>query len=108
MGLYSNILHGYGLEAIQYWFDKFLKSLHPRFSKEIVLESVKFILENNNLKFDNDDFSQIKGTVMGTIFPLRSICTEEVLRLIAGKVVMNILKKDVINAPGSLQVCAGQ
>ena len=30
------------------------ESLHPRFSKEFVLESVKFILEDNNLKFDNE------------------------------------------------------
>ena len=37
------------LEAIEYWLDKFPESLHPRFSKEFVLESVKFILENNSL-----------------------------------------------------------
>ena len=42
--------------------------LHPRFPKEFVLESVKFILENNNLNFDNEYFNQIKGTAMGTIF----------------------------------------
>ena len=32
----------------------------------------------------------------------------EVLRRIAGEVVMKILKKDVLHAAGSLQVCAGQ
>ena len=42
--------------------------MNPRFSKEFVLESVKFILENNNLNFDNEYFNQIKGTAMGTIF----------------------------------------
>ena len=47
---------------------KFPKSLHPRFTKEFVLESVKFILENNNLNFDKEYFNQIKGTAMGTIF----------------------------------------
>ena len=30
--------------------------------------SVKFILEKNNLNFDNEYFNQIKGTPMGTIF----------------------------------------
>ena len=35
---------------------------------EFVLESVKFILENNNLNFDNKCFNQIKDTRMGTIF----------------------------------------
>ena len=68
MGLYSNITHEYGLEAIEYWPNKFPESLNPRFSKEFVLESVKFISENNNLNFDNEYFNQIKGTPMGTIF----------------------------------------
>ena len=68
VGLYSNIPHEYGLEAIGYWLDKFPESLHRRFPKEFVLESVKFILENNNLNFDNEYFNQIKGTAMGAIF----------------------------------------
>ena len=68
VGLYSNIPHEYGLEAIEYWLDKFPESLHPRFPKEFVLESVKFILENNNLNFDNEYFNQIKGTATGIIF----------------------------------------
>ena len=68
MRLYSNNLHEYGLEAIEYWLDKFHESLHPRFSKEFVLGSVKFILENNNLKFDNDFFNQMKFTAMDNIF----------------------------------------
>ena len=70
VGLYSNIPHEYGLEAIKYWLDKFPESLRRRFPKEFVLESVKFILENNNLNFDNEYFNQIKGTVMATIFGL--------------------------------------
>ena len=32
------------------------------------LESVKFILEKNNLNFDNEYFNQIKGTAIGTLF----------------------------------------
>ena len=69
VGLYSNIPQEYSLEAIEYLLDKLPKSLHPSFSKEFVLESAKFILEKCNLKFDNDCFSQIKGTAMDTIFP---------------------------------------
>ena len=67
--LYSNIPHGYHLEAIQYWLDldEFPESLHPRFSKEFFLESAKFILENNNLNFNNEYFNQIKGVAMGAI-----------------------------------------
>ena len=68
VGAYSNIPREYGPETIEYWLDKFPESLHPRFSKEFVLQSIKFILENNNLTFDNQYFNQIKGTPMGTIF----------------------------------------
>ena len=68
VGLYSNIPHEYGLEATECWLDKFPESLHPRFSKELFLESIKFILENNNLNFNNKYFNQIKGTAVGTIF----------------------------------------
>ena len=40
VGLHSNIPHEYGLEDIECWLDKFLESLHPRFSNEFVIESV--------------------------------------------------------------------
>ena len=52
-----NIPHEYDLEVIEYWLDKFPESFHSRFPKEFVLESVKFILENNNLNFDNEYFN---------------------------------------------------
>ena len=61
VGLNSKIPHEYGLEAVDYWFDKFPESIHPTFSKEFVLEIFKFILENNNLNFDKEYFNQIKG-----------------------------------------------
>ena len=50
VGLYSNILHEYGLEHIEYWLDKFAESLHLRFPREFVLESVKFISEKKQPK----------------------------------------------------------
>ena len=31
-------------------------------------ECAKFILQNNNMKFNNEFYNQIKGTAMGTIF----------------------------------------
>ena len=68
VGLYSNIPHEYRLEAIEYWLDRFPEPLHLRLSKKFVLECVKFILQNNNLNFDNEYFNQIKDTAMGTIF----------------------------------------
>ena len=67
-GLNSNIPHEYGLEAIEYWLDKFPESVHQIFSKEFVSASVKFVLENKNTKFDNVYFNQVKGSAVGTIF----------------------------------------
>ena len=39
---------------------------------------------------------------------VRPIGVSEVIRRIIGKCVMNIVKKDVVEASGSLQLCAGQ
>ena len=58
--------------ALDYWLENHPESLHARFNKEFVLEKfkicAKFILQNNNLKFNNKFYNQIKGTAMGTIF----------------------------------------
>ena len=51
--LYTSITHDYGLEAISFWIDKHPDSLHSRFSKGFVMESIKIILENNNCTFNN-------------------------------------------------------
>ena len=61
--LYTNIPHTFGLEALDYWTENHPESLH-----EFVLECAKFILQNNNMKFNNEFYNQIKGTAMGTIF----------------------------------------
>ena len=55
------------MKSIEYWLVKFPETLYPRFPKEVVWESVKFILENSNLNFENEYFNQIKGTV-GVIY----------------------------------------
>jgi len=66
--LYTSIPHEYGIEALTYWVDNFPNDLHRRFSKEFVVESARFILENNNFIFDDEFYTQISGTAMGTIF----------------------------------------
>ena len=67
VNLYSNKPHTFELEALDYWLENHPKSLHARFNKEFVLECAKFILQNNNMKFNNESYNQIKGTAMGTI-----------------------------------------
>ena len=67
VNLYTNIPHTFGLEALDYWLENHPESLHARFNKEFVLEYAKFILQNNNMKFNNEFYNQIKGEALGTI-----------------------------------------
>ena len=46
------------------------KILNATFYKEFVLQCVKFVFQNNNMKFNNKFYNQIKDTSMGTIFAL--------------------------------------
>ena len=64
--LYTNIPHEYGLEAMSYWLNRHQDSLNPRFSKAFILESIEFILKNNNFMFNDEYFLQLVGTVTGT------------------------------------------
>ena len=64
--LYTNIDHDLGIKAIEYWIDKHPECIDPRFTKEFISESIRFILENNTFHFDNKYFIQTKGTAMGT------------------------------------------
>ena len=67
VNLYTNIPHTFRLEPLDYWLENHPESLHARFNKEFVLECAKFILQNN-MKFNNEFYNQIKGTAMVTIF----------------------------------------
>ena len=66
--LYSNIPHKLGLEAIKYWIEKYPNTLNSRFSKEFIIDGIKFILENNIFCFNDTFYRQEKGTAMGTKF----------------------------------------
>ena len=100
VNLYTNTPHTFGLEALGYWFGE---SLHTRFIKEFCLEYAKFILQNNNTKFNNEFYNQIKGTAINTIYTptcatlstgyleikLYSICTFEYGELLAEDISKN-------------------
>ena len=49
----NTIIANYGHQTIEYWVNNNTQLLGSRFSKEFVLDSTKFILENNNFGFDN-------------------------------------------------------
>ena len=66
--LYSNIPHELGIEAINYWLNKYPENIRARFSKKFILEGIELILNNNSFYFDVSFYRQIKGTAMGTKF----------------------------------------
>ena len=67
VSLYTNIPIDLGMEAIRYWLSTYPEKLHPRFTKEFILEALKFVLIKNSFKFNNQYYLQIRGTAMGTI-----------------------------------------
>ena len=66
--LYTNIPSDLGLKAIDYWLDKLSDLVPSRFTKDFILESLLFILENNNFEFDGSMWHQKTGTAMGKAF----------------------------------------
>ena len=66
VSLYTSIPHDLGIEAISYYIDKHRSRIPNRFTKEFILESLLFVLENNNFLFDGVLYHQKTGTAMGT------------------------------------------
>ena len=64
--LYTNIPHDEGLKSIEFWIDKYPNTINSRFSKEFILDAIKFILNNNTFHFDDNHYVQKRGTAMGT------------------------------------------
>ena len=64
--LYTSIPTELSLEAIKYWIMRKRDLIPQLFTKEFILESIKFILKNNNFLFDSKTFNQTIGTAMGT------------------------------------------
>ena len=54
VSLYTNIPHNLGLEAIDFWLEKYPNAVSERFSKEFILEGLKLVLENNHFHFDKE------------------------------------------------------
>ena len=68
VSLYTSIPHDLGIEAISYWVDRCRVLIPTRFTKEFIIESVFFVLNNNNFFFLETLWHQIKGSAMGTKF----------------------------------------
>ena len=56
--------------------ERFPEDLDVRFSKEFIIEALRFILEKNTFQFNDDFFRQKKGTAMGmTVAPTNTAFT---------------------------------
>ena len=72
--LYTSIPHDLGLKAMEYWITRCRHLIQDRFSDEFILESIEFLLKNNNCVFNGEMYNQIKGTAMGASFAAFYAC----------------------------------
>ena len=66
VNLYFNIPYDLRIKAIDYWLKKYPQTLETAINLELVIEGLKFILDNNTFCFNIKYFKQVKGTAMGT------------------------------------------
>ena len=66
--LYTSIPHELGLKAIKYWLEKKRDLIPNRFTNKFIIESIEFLLLNNNFIFNNQMYKQLEGTAMGSTF----------------------------------------
>ena len=65
--LYTNISHELGIEAVTYWIRRYRNLIPLRFTESFIIDSLNFILSNNNFIFNNKYYHQESGTAMGTM-----------------------------------------
>ena len=66
--LYTSIPIDVGTEAIDYWITRKSNFIAEQFTKELVINSIKFILKNYNFLFHSKMYNQFSQTAMGTKF----------------------------------------
>ena len=84
------------------------RSEFATFIRQLCTEKVELTSKQGNCTSSLEAFLACRLIPLDKCPGLRPIGVGEVLRRIAGKVVMNVVKGDVQTAAGSLQVCAGQ
>ena len=66
--LYTSIPIELGMKALDYWLTKLSSLIDNRFTKQVILECVHFILENNYFQFNSVMWRQRMGAAMGKSF----------------------------------------
>ena len=74
ISLYTSIPHQLGVEAIDYWISNHSNMIPDRFSREFIIETILFILQNNNFMFEDTHYHQLEGTGMGIDFAGNYAC----------------------------------
>ena len=65
----TNLSHQLGKQTISFWTDKYPETLHQIFNKKIITDGVVQILNKYSFQFNNVNYIQTIGTVMGTKTP---------------------------------------
>ena len=68
VSLYTSIPHDLGIEAMEYWVQEHRDKIPKRFTRDFIIESILFILQNNNFYFNGNYYHQLEGTGMGVDF----------------------------------------
>ena len=76
VSLYTSIPHDLGSEAMEYWIREHRDKIPERFTRDFIIESIMFILQNNNFYFNRRYIHQLQGTGMGVDFagPYACLC----------------------------------
>ena len=64
--LYNSINTEIGIETISYWLHKKREFVSERLTNDFRIESLKFVLKNTNVLFDDHMYLQLLRTAMGT------------------------------------------
>ena len=62
------IPHTLGIEAIKYFLEEHPASIDSRFKSDFVIEGIHFIVKNITFTFNGENYLQLVGTAMATIF----------------------------------------
>ena len=74
VSLYTSIPHDLGVEAIEFWLQEHRDKIPRRFTRDFIIDSILFILQNNNFYFDGHHYHQLEGTGMGVDFAGNYAC----------------------------------
>ena len=61
--LYISIPIDLGIKAIDSWITRKRNLIPERFTKEFIIDSIKFVLKNNNFLFDSKMFNMDDGFI---------------------------------------------